>query len=106
MRISDNLKQETKLALLKIINKKRMKRNDIQRSQIKSEDYALEIVKVRNMTKYELVNFINETKENKNVQLGLKIAHSSSPRMYRMLDLDIRNQIEVLNYAKNRLYAS
>ncbi len=106
MRISDNLQQETKLALLKIVNKQRMTRNDIQRSQIKSEEYALEIVKIRNMTKYELVKFINNTKANKSVQLGLKIAHSSSPRMYRMLDLDIRNQIEMLNYAKNRLYAS
>ena len=45
MRISDNLQQETKLALLKIVNKQRMTRNDIQRSQLKSEDYALEIVK-------------------------------------------------------------
>ena len=106
MKVQDNLKSETKNALLKLVYKQRMTRNDIQRSIHKTEDYAIEIMKIRQMTKYQLTQYISDLKSDKKVQLGIKIAHSGNPRMYRILDLDIRNQIEMLNYAKNRLYAS
>ena len=54
MKVQDNLKSETKNALLKLVYKQRMTRNDIQRSIHKTEDYAIEIMKIRQMTKYQL----------------------------------------------------
>jgi len=71
----------------------------------KSEHYAQEILKIRTLSKRNLVKYISKLKSKKSVKLGYKIAHSSSSKIYRSLDSKIQQDIELINYARNRLYA-
>ena len=78
---------------------------DKLRALIKGDSYAQKIIDIRNMSKFKLVKFISKLKNKKSVQLGYRIARSSSSEMYRKLDLKIQQDIELINYARNRLYA-
>jgi hypothetical protein len=106
MRLDTLITTETKEKLLSISYSLKQTTVDRQRALIKGEYYAQEIQKIRLMSKFELVKFIDELKKDKGVKLGKKIAHSSSTFMYMKLDSKIRQNIELINYARNRLYAN
>jgi hypothetical protein len=100
-----DIKQDTLNKMYKISYANISSNTDKLRALIKGDYYAQEIIKIRNMSKYKLVDFINNLKSKKSVKLGYKIARSSSSRIYRELDIKIQQDIELINYARNRLYA-
>ena len=101
-----HIKQQVLNKMYSISYKNISSQTDKIRALIKGDAYAQEVIKVRNMNKYELVKFIAKLKQKDSVKLGYKIAHSSSSKMYRMLDANIKQDIELINYARNRLYAT
>lgn len=106
MRLETLLTTETKNDLLQFSLSLKRSNIDKQRALIKGDYYANEVTKIRALSKYELVKYIEQLRNDKGVKLGTKIAHSSSTKMYRMLDSKIREKMELMNYARNRLYAS
>ena len=109
MKLSTLINTETKNNLIKLsLELKRESRSntDRQRALVKGDYYADEISKIRFMSKRELVKFIEQKRNDKGVKLGTKIAHSSNSYMYRLVDSRVRMDIELMNYARNRLYAS
>ncbi len=99
------IKQEVLKQMYSISYKNISSQTDKLRALIKGDEYANNIIKIRNMSKFKLVKFIAKLEDKESVQLGYLIAHSSSPKMYRMLDVKIQQDIEFINYARNRLYA-
>ncbi len=79
---------------------------DKQRALVKGEYFADEIIRIRYMSKSKLVEYIAETKAKPSTKLALKIAHSNSTKVYRMLDNKVKQDMELINYARNRLYAT
>lgn len=106
MILENVLDKNTKEELLRLSFRLKASRSDKQRSEVKGEYYASEIAKIRHLSKSELVQFIEQKRSDKGVKLGLKIAHSGSTKMYRMLDERIQQNIELMNYARNRLYST
>lgn len=109
MRLSTVISTETKQKLLDLSHELKLSsrsNTDRQRELVKGKYYADEICKIRLLTKKQLVKYIEQKRNDRGVKLGTKIAHSSNPSMYRMLDDKIRMNIELMNYARNRLYAS
>jgi DNA-binding XRE family transcriptional regulator len=106
MRLDTLINTETKNSLLKLSFSLKRSNTDRQRALVKGDYYADEITKIRHLSKRKLVKFIEQKRIQPSIKLGLKIAHSSSPRMYRMLDSKVKCDIELINYARNRLYAS
>jgi len=100
------IKQEVLKQMYSISYKNISSQTDKLRALIKGDEYANNIIKVRNMSKFKLVKFIAKLEDKESVQLGYNIAHSSSSKMYRMLDVKIQQDIELINYARNRLYAT
>lgn len=106
MRLDTLITTETKNSLLDFSLSLKRSNIDRQRALVKGKNYANEIIKIRHLSKKELVNFIEQKRNKPSVKLGIKIAHSSSTKMYRMLDSKIHQDIELMNYARNRLYAT
>jgi len=106
MNIEHHLDNDTKQELLRLSFRLKASQSDIERSQITGEYFASEVASIRHLTKRELVKFIAHKRQDKGVKLGLKIAHSGSTKMYRMLDKRVRQNIELMNYARNRLYCT
>lgn len=100
------IKQEVLKKMYSVSYKNISSQTDKLRALIKGDEYANNIIKVRNMSKFKLVKFIAKLKNKESVKLGYNIAHSSSSKMYRMLDVKIQQDIELINYARNRLYAT
>lgn len=103
MRLSALINTKTKHKLLQL--KKDLKAQEIE-DKTPQEYYLQEIAEIRKLSKYKLVKYIEQKRNVKSVKLALKIAHSSSAKMYRMLDSKVKYDVELLNYARNRLYAS
>lgn len=106
MRLDTLISTETKNSLLEYSLSLKRSKTDKERALVKGDYYADEIIKIRNLSKYELVKFIEQKRNLESVKFGLKIAHSSTSSMYRMLDSKVKCDIELINYARNRLYAS
>ena len=106
MRIDTLINAETKEELYNLSFSLKRSNLDRQRALVKGDYYATEITKIRHLSKKELVKFIEQKRNKPSVKLGIKIAHSSSTRMYRMLDSKVHQDIELMNYARNRLYAT
>tara|TARA_R100000655_G_scaffold56707_1_gene94855 strand:- start:11564 stop:11887 length:324 start_codon:yes stop_codon:yes gene_type:complete len=106
MRLDTLITTETKNSLLNLSLSLKRSNIDRQRALVKGDYYADEITKIRHLSKTKLVQYISQVRTKPSVKLGLKIAHSSTSDMYRMLDSKVRCDIELINYARNRLYAS
>jgi len=106
MIIENHLNTKTKSELLKLSFRLKASDSDKQRSQICGEYYAMEVAKIRHYTKRELVEYIADKKQERGVKLGLKVAKTASTKIYRMLDSKVREDIELMNYARNRLYSA
>jgi len=106
MRLDTLITTETKNSLLNLSLSLKRSNIDRQRALVKGDYYADEITKIRHLSKKQLVKFIEQKRNKPSVKLGIKIAHSSSTKMYRMLDRKVHQDIELINYARNRLYAS
>ena len=106
MKINTLLNNETKLQILSVSSKLRESKANQSRKVVSGEYYSQEIQKIRLMSKRQLSAYIDKTKEKPSIKFGLRIAHSNSTKTYRMLDSKVRQDIELINYARNRLYAS
>jgi len=102
MILENQIPFKTKQLLLEL----RRSNVDKQRALVKGSYYADEIIRIRHMSKSKLVEYIAETKAKPGVKLALKIAHSNSTKVYRMLDNKVKQDMELINYARNRLYAT
>jgi len=102
MKLENQIPFETKQILLQL----RRTSVDKQRALVTSSYYADEIIRIRAMSKRKLVEYIALTKEKPGTKLALKIAHSNSAKVYRMLDNKVKQDMELINYARNRLYAT
>tara|TARA_R100000406_G_scaffold90935_1_gene78249 strand:- start:882 stop:1193 length:312 start_codon:yes stop_codon:yes gene_type:complete len=101
------IKNETLEKMYAISYKSIATKNDKMRALIKGDSHAQKIQEIRAMTKYQLSEFISDLQKQSHVKLALKIAHSnSSSKTYRMLASHIKNDIELINYARNRLYVT
>ncbi len=106
MKLENIIHPNTKRELLELSFKLRRNSTDKQRALVKGSYYADNIMKIRSMSKRELVSYIGATKAKKANKLALKIAHSkNSTKVYRMLDDKVKQDMELINYARNRLYA-
>ncbi len=106
MKIEHCISNSTKQELLRLSQKLKRTTVDKQRALVTSEYYADNIAKIRLMSKRELVKYIGKTKAKKENKLALKIAHSThSAKVYRMLNTEVKYDMELINYARNRLYA-
>jgi hypothetical protein len=106
MKIDQLINAEIKQKLIALSFQLKLSNTDKQRALLKGKDYAYEITKIRYMTKRELIKYINKKESEPGVQLGYQVAKNSSAHMYRLLDYKVRQDIELINYARNRLYAS
>jgi len=104
MRIDTLINTKTKHNLLELSLRLKRTSTDEQRALVKGNFFADEIHKIRHLSKRELVGYINELKDDKGVKLGTKIAHSSSNYHWNNLDKSVKEKLEILNYARNRLY--
>ena len=105
MKINNLLNSEAKLKLLAISNKLKEQKQYHSRKTVSGEYYANEIAKLRTFSKKQLFEYIQNAKKDKGVKFAQRIAHSNSKKMYRTLDPKVIRAIEILNYARNRLYA-
>ena len=103
MRLDTLINTETKQKLLQLSNDLK---SSIKKEQSPQEYYQQGIAEIRQLSKYKLVKYIEQKRNTSSVKFALKIAHSSSKRMYRLLDSKVKYDVELLNYARNRLYAT
>ena len=107
MRLENLISHQTKQRLFEVSAVNSMTRNDLQRVEVKGKYYAENIVMIRHMTKFKLLQFISDKRKEPGIKLAYnviktcKITHSSM--MYRLLDDKVKQDIELINYARNRL---
>tara|TARA_R100000781_G_scaffold111591_1_gene78133 strand:+ start:11971 stop:12282 length:312 start_codon:yes stop_codon:yes gene_type:complete len=99
------IKQDTLEKMLNVSYRNIYSNSDKIRASLKGDYYAQKIIEIRSMSKFKLTKFISDTKSKKGVKLGYRIARVSSSKIYRKLDSEIQQDIELINYARNRLYA-
>tara|TARA_R100001510_G_C7519240_1_gene115448 strand:- start:139 stop:465 length:327 start_codon:yes stop_codon:yes gene_type:complete len=103
MKLKYILSQKIKQQMLSHAYNNMSSNNDKIRARLKSKHYAQEVTKIRHMSKKQLVKFIDKYNDKPSIILAKKVyAHSSSSYMYRMLDDNIKNDMELYNYAQNR----
>lgn len=76
---------------------------DRNRKAVYGDSYYKDVISIRNKTKSELLKYIAEQKKKTSVIFAYKIAHSSSPRLFRSLSDSVKRDVELINYAHNRL---
>ena len=106
MEIKHLLNSEAKQKLIELSYYLKFSNTDKERALLKGKDYAYQICKIRYMSKRQLIKFIQDKESTQSVKLGYEVAKNSSSYMYRLLDKNIREDIELINYARNRLYAN
>ena len=118
MRLDKLINTETKQQLLELSLKLKRTTTDNQRALIKGDYYADEIQKIRHLSKHQLVQYMNDLKDDKGVKLGrlisAKIAHSKKLKdtkgtanalfLWKQLDESVIQKLELLNYGRNKLY--
>lgn len=76
---------------------------DRNRKAVYGDSHYENVISIRNKTKSELLKYIAEQKRKPSVIFAYKIAHSSSPRQFRSLSDSVKQNVELINYAHNRL---